>query len=225
MDSDSPTTDRRNAVACDVGDGRMTAPPEGLTWTCPGRGEAGTDQRPPAPRAIVGLHWDRPIKITEGCVDRIAAWPAGIEPATCRFSVGSDCGTRSFILVRPPRKLSQQASLSQWMSLMASGAGLATQPCHGQPTPNVAANRVLTRTSSGTAAPRGYLKPTEISHARLSPTPKEDDGWWRYRQAVGTKAERRAAREHVTAYHEALTESPPGLGQKVRLPIDDTRAS
>jgi hypothetical protein len=47
------------------------------------------------------------------------------------------------------------------------------------------------------------LKPTEISLARLSPTAKEDDGWWRYRQAVGTKAERRAARAHVTAYHEA----------------------
>jgi hypothetical protein len=32
---------------------------------------------------------------------------------------------------------------------------------------------------------------------------KEDDGWWRYRQAVGTKAERRAAGAHVSAYHEA----------------------
>jgi hypothetical protein len=29
------------------------------------------------------------------------------------------------------------------------------------------------------------------------------DGWWRYRLAVGTKAERRAARERVAAYHEA----------------------
>jgi len=30
-----------------------------------------------------------------------------------------------------------------------------------------------------------------------------DDGWWRYRPAVGTKAERRAASERVAAYHEA----------------------
>ena len=36
------------------------------------------------------------------------------------------------------------------------------------------------------------------------PTPSaKGDGWWRYRQAVGTKAERRAAREQVSAYHEA----------------------
>jgi glyoxylase-like metal-dependent hydrolase (beta-lactamase superfamily II) len=36
-----------------------------------------------------------------------------------------------------PRKLSQQASLSQWMSLLAARAGLATQPRHGQPTPTL----------------------------------------------------------------------------------------
>ena len=49
----------------------MTGPPESLTWTVPGRGEAGTDQRPPASRAIVGLHGNRPIKILEGSVDGV----------------------------------------------------------------------------------------------------------------------------------------------------------
>ena len=64
-------------------------------------------------------------------------------------------------------------------------------------------NRRLVIGTVAVSTPALSCKPTEISLARLSPTPKEDDGWWRYRQAVGTKAERRAAREHVTAYHEA----------------------
>jgi hypothetical protein len=64
-----PSTDCRNAVACDVGDGPMTGPPKRLTRTSLGRGEAATDQRAPASRAIDGLNGDRPIKITDGCVD------------------------------------------------------------------------------------------------------------------------------------------------------------
>jgi len=54
--------------------------------------------------------------------------------------------------------------------------------------------------SSRLPCPENRLK---ISLARLSATPKEDDGWWLYRQAAGTKAERRAARAHATGYHEA----------------------
>jgi hypothetical protein len=64
-------------------------------------------------------------------------------------------------------------------------------------------NRRLVIGTVAVSTPALSGKPTEIPLARLSPTAKEDDGWWRYRQAVGTKAERRAAREHVTAYHEA----------------------
>jgi len=81
---------------------------------------------------------------------------AGIEPATLRCSVGSDCGTSPFILLRP-RKRSQQASLSQPMSLLAARAGLATQPRHGQPTPNVTAT-ASGREAAGTAALPGFRR-------------------------------------------------------------------
>ena len=52
------------------------------------------------------------------------------------------------------------------------------------------------RLAQGTV--HGLAAPTREGSARAG-----DDGWWRYRPAVGTKAERRAASERVAAYHEA----------------------
>src|SRR6478609_6912228 len=49
----------------------------------------------------------KPFYSTLSCINyRVAR--AGIEPATFRFSVGSDCGTSTYVLVRPD-KLDQQA--------------------------------------------------------------------------------------------------------------------
>jgi len=60
-----------------------------------------------------------------------AAHPGGRRPSSAR--------SRAVTPAQTPRKLSQQASLSQWMSLLAARAALATQPRHGQPTANVTA--------------------------------------------------------------------------------------
>ena len=64
---------------------------------------------------------------------------------------------KPFHTAQTPRKLSQQASLSQPMSLLAARAGLATQPRHGQPTPNVTAT-ASGREAAGTAAPPGFRR-------------------------------------------------------------------
>ena len=64
---------------------------------------------------------------------------------------------KPFHTAQTPRKLSQQASLSQPMSLLAARAGLATQPRHGQPTPNVTAT-ASGREAAGTAALPGFRR-------------------------------------------------------------------
>ena len=68
---------------------------------------------------------------------------AGIEPATFRFQLEVIPG-QAYSYWSGLAQAEPASVVGQWMSLMAARAGLATQPCHGQPTPNVAANRVLT---------------------------------------------------------------------------------
>src|SRR6476661_10576989 len=84
---------------------------------------------------------------------------AGIEPATFRCSVGSDCGTSLFILLRP-RKRSPQAepaSVVVPVDVAAGGTGSLGNPTSSRPTNSQChRHRVLTRTSAGTTAPRGF---------------------------------------------------------------------
>jgi hypothetical protein len=66
-------------------------------------------------------------------------------------------------------------------------------------------NRRRVRSLCGPLA-RHPLAPGCIQMSFVLGTPLEAtdvEGWWRYPPAVGTRAERRAARERVAAYHEA----------------------
>jgi hypothetical protein len=84
-------------------------------------------------------------------------------------------------------------------------------------------NRRRVRSLCGPLA-RHPLAPGCIQMSFVHGTPlgaTDVEGWWRYPPAVGTRAERRAARERVAAYHEARLGE---LVESIAATIDRYRA-
>jgi hypothetical protein len=127
-----PVRTEGTGVACDVGGGRMTGPPEGLTWPFPGRGEAGTDQRPPASRAIVGLHGDRPIKITKGALTALMRGRPGSNRRRSALQLEVIAGQAHSYCSDPAQ--AEPASVVEPMDVAAGGTGRLGNPTSSRPT-------------------------------------------------------------------------------------------